>query len=584
VKRKVLMLLLIAVFMIAFSYAQSITVTNPHSGSTWHKGSTYTIGWTKSGSMDNNVKITLYKPDHTTLQMIIVRPTANDGSFSWTIPNSIPNGQYIVRVKTIDNQVYDDSVVFNIATPAPTGGTITVTDPHSGDCLEKGSSHTIRWTKSGSMDNNVKITLYKPDHTTLQMIIVRPTVNDGSFSWTIPNSIPDGQYIIRVKTMNNKVYDDSAVFTIKRSSLTDFIKDNYNQPETATLKTYNNTLAEPLQKFMEYKPDLKIIKVETEPSTLYSNRPFSIKVTIKNIGNDIPADKFFKTYAYNNDNSISKGFVKYGLKRNEQIVIRLNNIKYTKAGYYTLQVMVDSSRLIDEANEDNNKALLNLKVKRGDINIKSKLFFKDTKNKTVWVNCGQIPPLIYYNFVDAVRGKIYDTKTKKNWVTYDSKKDSSIGSFQIHDKYRDITIEMESIGKDNNSYSILWVKRKPYIKSFKIVDQTKKVETGVTYHNEGTVAFLYDFVGAEEAYIKYYREKTKTWERLKEIPINKKMMNSTCYYPYSNKYVVKVKRAPCGKLIKYALVIKDKNHVISSKAIKAHNVEGTYITVFDFIE
>ncbi len=213
-KKKVLLFLLIAVFITAMSYAQSITVTNPHSGSTWHKGSTYTIRWTKSGSMDNNVKITLYKPDHTTLQMIIVRPTANDGSFSWTIPNSIPNGQYIVRVKTIDNQVYDDSDVFNIATSAPTGGTITVTDPRSGDCLEKGSSHTIRWTKSGSMNDSVKITLYKTDLTTLQTIIVNPTANDGSFSWTIPNTIPNGSYVVRVKTVDNAVYDNGDVFTI----------------------------------------------------------------------------------------------------------------------------------------------------------------------------------------------------------------------------------------------------------------------------------------------------------------------------------------------------------------------------------
>ncbi len=216
-KKRVLMIFLIAVFMIAFSYAQSITVTNPHSGSTWYKGNTYNITWTKSGSMDNNVKITLYKPDHTTLQMIIVRPTANDGIFSWVVSNSIPDGQYIVRVKTMDNAVYDDSVVFNIATPAPTGGTITVTDPHSGDCWKKGSSHTITWTKSGSMNDSVKITLYKTDLTTLQTIIVNPTANDGAYTWVVPNSIPEGSYVVRVKTVDNTVYDDSDIFSISNN-------------------------------------------------------------------------------------------------------------------------------------------------------------------------------------------------------------------------------------------------------------------------------------------------------------------------------------------------------------------------------
>ena len=216
-RKRVFLLFLILMFVSALGFSQSITVTSPHSGDTWYKGHTYTITWTKSGSMDSQVKITLYKPDLTTLQMIIVRPTNNDGSYPWHIPSSLPSGQYVVRVKTMDNAVYDNSGVFTITTPPPAGASITVTNPNSGDCWKKGQTHTIRWTKSGSMDSQVKITLYKPDLTTLQMIIVRPTNNDGSYHWFIPSYVPEGQYVIRVKTMDNAVYDNSGIFQIKSS-------------------------------------------------------------------------------------------------------------------------------------------------------------------------------------------------------------------------------------------------------------------------------------------------------------------------------------------------------------------------------
>ncbi len=211
-KKRFYLILIIMFFVSIFVYSQTITVTNPHSGKTWYKGHTYTISWTKSGTMDSNVKITLYKPDHTTLQTIIAKPTANDGSYDWTVPSSIPVGQYIVRVKTMDNAVYEDGDVFTIEDS--TNANIVVTNPHSGDTWTKGQTYTIIWTKSGTMDSNVKITLYKPDHTTLQTIIAKPTANDGSYDWTIPDSIPNGQYIVRVKTMDNTVYDDGETFTI----------------------------------------------------------------------------------------------------------------------------------------------------------------------------------------------------------------------------------------------------------------------------------------------------------------------------------------------------------------------------------
>lgn len=96
--------------------------------------------------------------------------------------------------------------------------TITVTTPGSGENWERGSSYTIQWTINGTMDGRVKIRLY--DSTGRNMIrrVVDDTANDGSYGpWKVPDDITPGQYVIRVRTLIDKVADDSAVFNISES-------------------------------------------------------------------------------------------------------------------------------------------------------------------------------------------------------------------------------------------------------------------------------------------------------------------------------------------------------------------------------
>ena len=186
-----------------------ITITSPHLEDKWKQGNTYTIVWTKTGNMNSYVKIRLYQGS--TKILGITDKTENDGSYQWTVPSSVTNGQYTIRVKTIDNKVYDDSDTFTIS-----NASITITNPHSGDKWVKGNSYTIKWTKAGNMNSYVKIRLYQGS--TKILGITDKTENDGSYQWTVPSSVTNGQYIIRVKTIDNKVYDDSDVFTISNSA------------------------------------------------------------------------------------------------------------------------------------------------------------------------------------------------------------------------------------------------------------------------------------------------------------------------------------------------------------------------------
>ncbi len=118
--KQLFLLIIVTIVTMGMLSAATITVTNPHSGDTWKKGSTYNITWTKYGrygSMDANVKIRLYNPAGTKKILEISNSTANDGNFSWPVPNSVANGSYVVRVRTLDNAVLDDSNEFKITRP-----------------------------------------------------------------------------------------------------------------------------------------------------------------------------------------------------------------------------------------------------------------------------------------------------------------------------------------------------------------------------------------------------------------------------------------------------------------------------------
>ncbi len=211
-KKKVVLLFLVWIFIVTFSYSQTISLISPHSGDTWYKGHSYTISWTKSGSMNVNVKIRLMQGGVKILG--IVDSTANDGSYSWTIPDSLPSGNYQIRVKTIDNAVYDDGESFTITDTPQQIASITVTKPHSGQIWCIGKTYTISWAKSGNMNSNVKIRLMK--NGTKIIGITDYTSNIGSYSWKVPASVANGSYYIRVKTIDNQVYNDSKVFAIQK--------------------------------------------------------------------------------------------------------------------------------------------------------------------------------------------------------------------------------------------------------------------------------------------------------------------------------------------------------------------------------
>jgi hypothetical protein len=101
----------------------TIKVSQPD-GTTWVKKSSYTITWTKSGSMPDKVNILLKRAWMIGIDVLwITESTENDGSFPWTIPDTVEcedNFFYIV-ITTIgaNPAVVGRSAFFKII-PSPT--------------------------------------------------------------------------------------------------------------------------------------------------------------------------------------------------------------------------------------------------------------------------------------------------------------------------------------------------------------------------------------------------------------------------------------------------------------------------------
>jgi hypothetical protein len=96
-------------------FGQTITVTSPAAGVNWIKGTTQTITWTRSGTMDSNVKIFLFDQTGSDRIMRITASTPNNGSFRWTVSETPDPGRYRIRVRTVDDQVTGHSNVFSIS-------------------------------------------------------------------------------------------------------------------------------------------------------------------------------------------------------------------------------------------------------------------------------------------------------------------------------------------------------------------------------------------------------------------------------------------------------------------------------------
>ena len=187
----------------------SITITTPYRGLKWFIGSPYAIEWNKRGDVGSNVRIKLMQGERKILT--IVDSTENDGEYIYTPTSVITPGIYHIRIESIDRSVSANSELFEIKEPVTT---FEVRKPASGDKWYKNQTYSIEWGEYGSARiDKVKIKLMQGN--TQKYLITNSTENDGFYRWTIPDSINEGTYSIKVESLDGSVSGKSENFSIK---------------------------------------------------------------------------------------------------------------------------------------------------------------------------------------------------------------------------------------------------------------------------------------------------------------------------------------------------------------------------------
>ena len=193
---------------VAKIYENSIAVTAPKGAESWHVGFKYDITWLTAGKV-GNVKIE-YSTDTGATWIEIVASTKNDGSYTWTIPDTVSE-TCLVRISEVENSdlAGTSEAVFTI-TNEPI---IILTSPNGGERWPVGSTQIITWITGGTV-GDVKLE-YSTDSATTWIEIAASTENDGSYTWIVPDAVSD-TCLIRISEAEDGLPADTndALFSI----------------------------------------------------------------------------------------------------------------------------------------------------------------------------------------------------------------------------------------------------------------------------------------------------------------------------------------------------------------------------------
>jgi hypothetical protein len=190
-------------FLTSAVLGQELTITSPTSDSIWAGGSTKEIKWT--GGTSDSVKIILmYWPSPirwvsgTWKFTTIVESTPNDGSYTWTVLDGYTGQAVLFLDSDSDGSANASFIRENSA------GGIYIQPPEVTPWF-LGGMFEITW--SDNINANVEIDLFLDS----QGETIPPSYlgrisnsipSDGSYSWTIPDTLSPGEYGIMIRSVS----------------------------------------------------------------------------------------------------------------------------------------------------------------------------------------------------------------------------------------------------------------------------------------------------------------------------------------------------------------------------------------------
>ncbi len=190
-----------------------IIVTSPNGGEYWEAAKNQTITW-----VDNVSSMHVYYSANNGSNW--TRLTSYYGtsgtSLNWNVVNN-PGSNYLVKVEDRSNTCkYDISdSSFTVDPPKPR---ITVTTPNGGTYYPQ-QTFNIRWTSAYLNSSFVNIE-FTSDSGSTWLPVAASTTNDGSHSWTVPDSISTNCFVRVSESGSPNVNDIGNKFRIAPASIT----------------------------------------------------------------------------------------------------------------------------------------------------------------------------------------------------------------------------------------------------------------------------------------------------------------------------------------------------------------------------
>ena len=189
-----------------------ISVTQPNASTGWQRGTTKTITWDSTGSVDSNVKINIFRNSISEANFLTQLTGPNTGSKSWPIPSSYEPGTYCLRVKEAEGDIFGDSSRFQITSGASLLHSIVVVEPNGGRDLARNNRVRIIW-RPKNLTNNVKISLMKNGEL-FGVIVENLAPGRITYEWIvgrtlIKTALPDTGFKIKIEEMGLDASDQS---------------------------------------------------------------------------------------------------------------------------------------------------------------------------------------------------------------------------------------------------------------------------------------------------------------------------------------------------------------------------------------
>jgi hypothetical protein len=202
-------------FTLYSDYSGSIGVTTPEDGSVARLDSSLSIRWSRSGKAGTYAGIQLFKD--TSLVLTVTTTASENGFYSWPrVQTSQGSGEgYRIRVFSVsDPAISGMSEPFRIASSYD--GTLSVTDPGSGDTLTAGSYAHIGWDVDGNAGNYASLHLYR-DSVLVRSISGSVSLASDSMTWMVTPGLASGsRYRARMTSLSDAgIHAFSEYFSIR---------------------------------------------------------------------------------------------------------------------------------------------------------------------------------------------------------------------------------------------------------------------------------------------------------------------------------------------------------------------------------